>query len=65
MIIIFKIHFYLQVPVDLVFDHSVQVNGAKPETWRKGMQLLKWASSAFNNMAIASPVSSIVHQVHE
>ncbi|KAJ4875532.1 Aconitate hydratase 3 [Raphanus sativus] len=28
-----------RVPVDLVFDHSVQVNGAKPETWRKGMQL--------------------------
>ncbi|CAH8381886.1 unnamed protein product [Eruca vesicaria subsp. sativa] len=63
-----------QVPVDLVFDHSDQVYGEKPETWRKGMQLesdknwerfmfLKWASSAFYNMLIASPVSSTVHQV--
>ncbi|VVB16041.1 unnamed protein product [Arabis nemorensis] len=64
-----------QLPVELVFDHSVQVCGAKPEKdLRKGMELesdrnwerfmfLKWGSSAFYNMVMASPGSHIVHQV--
>ena len=58
-----------------MFDHSVQVHGARQERdLRKGMQLesdrnserfmfLKWGSSAFYNMVIASSGSRIDHQV--
>lgn len=59
-----------------MFDHSVQVHSARQERdLRKGMQLesdrnserfmfLKWGSSAFYNMVMASPGSGMVHQVH-
>lgn len=69
-------HFCLQVPVDLAFDHSVQVHVARQERdLRKGMQLesdinserfifLKWGSLAFYNMVMASPRSRNDHQVH-
>ncbi|KAG7537973.1 Aconitase iron-sulfur domain [Arabidopsis suecica] len=64
-----------RVPVDLVFDHSVQVHVARQKRdLRKGMQLesdinserfifLKWGSSAFYNMVMASPRSRNDHQV--
>ncbi|XP_019095810.1 PREDICTED: aconitate hydratase 3, mitochondrial-like [Camelina sativa] len=64
-----------RVPVDIVLDHSVQVHGAtKERDLRKGVQLesdrnaerfmfLKWGSSSFYNMVMASPGSGMVHQV--
>ncbi|GAV72916.1 Aconitase domain-containing protein/Aconitase_C domain-containing protein [Cephalotus follicularis] len=64
------------VPVDLVVDHSVQVDVAKSENaLQANMELefkrnkerfafLKWGSSAFNNMLVVPPGSGIVHQVN-
>ncbi|XP_023518525.1 aconitate hydratase-like [Cucurbita pepo subsp. pepo] len=64
------------VPVDLVIDHSVQVDVAKTENAVKAnMELefqrnrerfgfLKWGSSAFHNMLVVPPGSGIVHQVN-
>jgi len=72
----FKIGF-LQVPVDLVIDHSVQVDVARSENAvQANMELefqrnkerfgfLKWGSNAFNNMLVVPPGSGIVHQVIE
>ena len=66
----------MQVPVDLVIDHSVQVDVAKTENAVKAnMELefqrnrerfgfLKWGSSAFHNMLVVPPGSGIVHQVN-
>jgi aconitase A len=66
---------YLQVPVDLVIDHSVQVDVARSENAvQANMELefqrnkerfgfLKWGSNAFNNMLVVPPGSGIVHQV--
>uniref|UniRef100_A0A453J4F9 Aconitate hydratase n=1 Tax=Aegilops tauschii subsp. strangulata TaxID=200361 RepID=A0A453J4F9_AEGTS len=64
------------VPVDLVVDHSVQVDVARSENAvQANMELefsrnkerfgfLKWGSTAFNNMLVVPPGSGIVHQVN-
>ncbi|KAJ0250962.1 Aconitate hydratase 2 [Hirschfeldia incana] len=64
------------VPVDLVVDHSVQVDFARSEdAAQKNMELefkrnkerfafLKWGSTAFQNMLVVPPGSGIVHQVN-
>ena len=64
-----------QVPVDLVVDHSVQVDVARSENAvQANMELefqrnkerfafLKWGSTAFRNMLVVPPGSGIVHQV--
>ncbi|GBG67648.1 hypothetical protein CBR_g776 [Chara braunii] len=65
-----------QVPVDLVIDHSVQVDVAKqPNALQKNMEFefqrnkerfafLKWGAKAFSNMLVVPPGSGIVHQVN-
>ena len=65
-----------QIPVELVVDHSVQVdhNGtpqALEQNQRIEMQrnrerfaFLKWGSRAFHNLRIIPPGSGIVHQVN-
>ena len=65
----------MQVPVDLVVDHSVQVDVARSENAvQANMELefqrnkerfafLKWGSTAFHNMLVVPPGSGIVHQV--
>lgn len=65
----------LQVPVDLVIDHSVQVDVARSENAvQSNMErefernnerfgFLKWGSTAFQNMLVVPPGSGIVHQV--
>jgi len=65
----------IQVPVDLVVDHSVQVDVARSENavqanmeheFRRNKErfaFLKWGSSAFHNMLVVPPGSGIVHQV--
>ncbi|RID72141.1 hypothetical protein BRARA_C04047 [Brassica rapa] len=62
------------VPVDLVIDHSVQVDVARSENAvQANMELefqrnkerfafLKWGSTAFQNMLVVPPGSGIVHQ---
>ncbi|XP_073008649.1 putative aconitate hydratase, cytoplasmic [Typha latifolia] len=64
------------VPVDLVIDHSVQVDVARSENAvQENMELefqrnnerfgfLKWGSTAFHNMLVVPPGSGIVHQVN-
>ncbi|PPR84008.1 hypothetical protein GOBAR_AA36705 [Gossypium barbadense] len=64
------------VPVDLVIDHSVQVDVARYENAvQANMELefqrnkerfafLKWGSNAFDNMLVFPPGSGIVHQVN-
>lgn len=64
------------VPVDLVVDHSVQVDVARSENAllanmefefnrnRERFAFLKWGSSAFENMLVVPPGSGIVHQVN-
>ncbi|KAI3828036.1 hypothetical protein L1987_02130 [Smallanthus sonchifolius] len=64
------------VPVDLVIDHSVQVDVARSEdAVQANMELefqrnkerfafLKWGSKAFQNMLVVPPGSGIVHQVN-
>ncbi|KAL9236301.1 hypothetical protein vseg_010988 [Gypsophila vaccaria] len=64
------------VPVDLVIDHSVQVDVARSNNAvEQNMQLefqrnkerfgfLKWGSTAFRNMLVVPPGSGIVHQVN-
>ncbi|KAG8046690.1 hypothetical protein GUJ93_ZPchr0008g12296 [Zizania palustris] len=64
------------VPVDLVIDHSVQVDVARsPNAVQLNMGLefsrnkerfgfLKWGSTAFHNMLVVPPGSGIVHQVN-
>lgn len=64
------------VPVDLVIDHSVQVDVTRSENAvQANMELefqrnkerfafLKWGSSAFRNMLVVPPGSGIVHQVN-
>jgi aconitate hydratase len=65
----------VQVPVDLVIDHSVQVDVARSaNALQSNMELeftrnrerfgfLKWGSTAFHNMLVVPPGSGIVHQV--
>ena len=63
-------------PVDLVIDHSVQVDvaGVK-DAWKQNEEIefkrnyerfefLKWGSTAFDNFSIVPPGSGIVHQVN-
>ncbi|GAB4825168.1 hypothetical protein Ancab_008043 [Ancistrocladus abbreviatus] len=64
------------VPVDLVIDHSVQVDVARSENAvqanmdlefqrnKERFAFLKWGSSAFHNMLVVPPGSGIVHQVN-
>jgi len=64
------------VRVDLVIDHSVQVDYfGSDEALRKNMELefernkeryefLKWGQQAFNNFGIVPPGAGIVHQVN-
>ncbi|XP_050204362.1 aconitate hydratase, cytoplasmic [Mercurialis annua] len=64
------------VPVDLVIDHSVQVDVTRSENAvQANMELefqrnkerfafLKWGSTAFQNMLVVPPGSGIVHQVN-
>ncbi|KAK9408095.1 cytoplasmic aconitate hydratase [Crotalus adamanteus] len=63
-------------PVDLVIDHSIQVDfNKRPDSLQKNQDLefernkerfefLKWGSQAFQNMRIIPPGSGIVHQVN-
>jgi aconitate hydratase A / 2-methylisocitrate dehydratase len=64
------------VPVDLVVDHSVQVDAfATPDALRANMDLefdrnlaryefLKWGTQAFDNLRIVPPGMGICHQVN-
>ncbi|MBA4372735.1 MAG: aconitate hydratase AcnA [Thermodesulfovibrio sp.] len=64
------------VPVDLVVDHSVQIdNYGKPEALQKNMELeflrnreryqfLKWGMNAFRTFRVVPPGVGIVHQVN-
>ena len=63
-------------PVDLVIDHSIQVDVARTATAyldnerieiernRERFEFLKWGQSAFQNLKIVPPGSGIVHQVN-
>ena len=65
-----------QVPVDLVIDHSIQVDfSSSPEALSKNMakefernkeryQFLKWGENAFGNLRIIPPGMGIVHQIN-
>ncbi len=65
-----------QVPVDLVVDHSVQVDafgaadalqvntGLEFERNRERYEFLHWGKSAFDNFRVVPPASGIVHQVN-
>jgi aconitate hydratase len=64
------------VPVDLVIDHSVQVDFfASPEALRRNAELefarnreryefLHWGQKAFDNFRVVPPATGIVHQVN-
>lgn len=64
------------VPVDLIIDHSVQIDFFRSkDAYRKNLeleykrnkeryQLLKWAQKAFDNMRVFPPGSGIIHQVN-
>ena len=64
------------VPVDLVIDHSVQVDYAGSETaYQRNMEtefkrneqrykFLKWGTQAFNGFGVVPPGIGIVHQVN-
>ncbi|MDR2866817.1 MAG: aconitate hydratase AcnA [Methanomassiliicoccaceae archaeon] len=64
------------VPVDLVIDHSVQVDHAgtpdaqeknekkEYERNRERYSLLKWAQSAFDNFRVVPPGNGIIHQIN-
>ena len=64
------------VPVDLVVDHSVQIDHhASPDALRRNMEIefernaeryrfLKWGMQAFDTMKIVPPGIGIVHQVN-
>ena len=64
------------VPVDLVVDHSIQVDHFKEknsfflnaqkeyERNRERYQLLKWAQKSFDNFRVVPPESGICHQVN-
>jgi len=63
------------VPVDLVIDHSIQVDYTTADAIRLNMeiefkrnrqryQFLKWGMSAFNGFGVVPPGIGIVHQVN-
>lgn len=65
-----------QIPVELVVDHSVQVDkhgtpaalkqnqDIEMQRNRERFEFLKWGSKAFDNLLIVPPGSGIVHQVN-
>jgi aconitate hydratase len=65
-----------QIPVDLVIDHSVQVDyyasadavqrNAEIEFQRnrERYELLRWCQEAFDNLRVVPPATGIVHQVN-
>jgi len=65
-----------EIPVDLVIDHSVQVDAyGTPEALERNMDLefdrnaeryefLSWAQKAFDNYRAVPPATGIVHQVN-
>ncbi len=65
-----------QIPVDLVIDHSVQVDFfASPEALRRNAEIefnrnreryefLRWGKEAFENFSVVPPATGIVHQVN-
>jgi aconitate hydratase len=65
-----------QIPVDLVIDHSVQVdqfgsrfalffNAEREfERNRERYEFLKWGQGAFDNFSVVPPATGIVHQVN-
>ena len=65
-----------QIPVDLVIDHSVQVDEyANPLALTKNADIefirnreryefLRWGQAAFENFSVVPPASGIVHQVN-
>ncbi|HEX6269409.1 MAG TPA: aconitate hydratase AcnA [Anaerolineales bacterium] len=65
-----------QVPVDLVIDHSIQVDFfATADALRRNTEVefirnreryefLKWGQSAFRNFRVVPPMTGIVHQVN-
>lgn len=65
-----------EVPVDLVIDHSVQVDAyGSPDALRVNMEMefdrnmeryefLHWAQKAFDNYRAVPPATGIVHQVN-
>jgi aconitate hydratase len=64
------------IPVDLVIDHSVQVDFfANPDAFvrnaelefqrnRERYEFLHWGQNAFNNFRVVPPATGIVHQVN-
>ncbi|HSR20380.1 MAG TPA: aconitate hydratase AcnA [Anaerolineales bacterium] len=64
------------VPVDLVIDHSVQVDFfATPDALQRNAEMefrrnreryefLKWGQKAFSNLRVVPPMTGIVHQVN-
>jgi len=64
------------VPVDLIIDHSIQIDFfGTQDAYRKNLeleykrnseryQLLKWAQNAFNNLRVFPPGAGIIHQVN-
>jgi len=64
------------MPVDLVIDHSVQVDyyamaealklnaGMEFQRNHERYELLHWAQKAFDNFKVAPPATGIVHQVN-
>ena len=64
------------IPVDLVIDHSVQVDSfGNNDSFKKNVwwemkrnteryQFLKWGQSAFNNFRVVPPGTGICHQVN-
>ena len=64
------------VPVDLVIDHSVQVDFfASPDAFQRNVELefernreryefLRWGQKAFDNFRVVPPATGIVHQVN-
>lgn len=64
------------VPVDLVIDHSIQIDYyGTPDALKKNMELefernkeryefLKWGQNAFQNLKVVPPGIGIVHQVN-
>ena len=65
-----------QIPVDLVIDHSVQVDeydsplalvnnaAIEFERNRERYEFLRWGETAFENFNVVPPASGIVHQVN-
>lgn len=65
-----------EVPIDLVIDHSIQVDAFRSsdafhinavkeiERNRERYEFLKWAQQAFNKLKLVPPDTGIVHQVN-